>query len=326
MRALKVTKDEEHVRCLLGIADTCRMTGDFTRALDYYSRAIGQCNKNSDLLTDATVGLGLSKRALGDWKDSISLFGKAEKTYRRLDDKEGVAFCLWAMAGALRIRGDIPEAVRTFKKAHGAYLKLNDAHGAGYCLCGLGGTTRVRGQFTRSLDYYTEANDIFSILSDSFGTAYSHCGMGNALRMQGDYDGARDHFRRAIRIYKRIGDIVSYSYTLWSMGKTYMMTGKNALAERYFNNSLRLFRKTKDPRGILYCRMGLAELKAIRGGKGNAARMLESVKAEAKDRGFLVELCHAGALLSCIRGKTDNACYRKLGLETRYESIPFNIP
>jgi tetratricopeptide (TPR) repeat protein len=327
-KILKSAKGDERIKCLMELGGTSRMTGRFDLAEKYYEEAKELSRKKRDvrLRTDAEVGLALSRRALGDWKESLNLLRKAQRTYHRLKDKEGVAFTLWSAAGALRIKGDIQEAVKTYMAAKRAFSALEDDHGIGYSLCGLGGSTRVRGLHTQSLKYYTMANQVFSVLGDTFGTAYSHCGIGNAYRMKGNYADALDHFKEAIKLYRRIGDIVSYSYTLWSMGKTYMMTGKYTLSEKYFKEALRHFRKTKDPRGAIYCKLGIAELHVIRGKMSSAKKIMASQEKEAALWGFGIERCHARALLSSLDGKTNNTCYGKLGLMLKFNLIPFNVP
>lgn len=327
-RALRKAEDEDRVELLMSMGDTYRMTGKFWESERYYSQAMELARglREYDLATDASIGLALSRRALGDWKTSLRLLGTAENRYRKHDDEHGVAFALWSRAGALRIKGDIPEAIKTFRAAHRAFKSLKDERGVGYCLCGLGGTTRVRGHFGQSLKYYSAANSLFRRLRDTFGTAYSHCGIGNALRMKGDFGGAKKEFRRAIVLYRRIGDIVSYSYTLWSMGKTYMLERKAALSEKYFRDALSHFRKTRDPRGVIYCRLGMAELRALSGRKRAAQNMLDSALRDSQAYGFAVEACHAKALRSVLEGLPGNECYRKLGLKLKFDSIPFNIP
>ena len=83
--------------------------------------------------------------------------------------------------------------------------------------------------------------------------------------MKGDYSGALLHFRKATTLYRKIGDIVSFSYTLWSLGKTYTMLGRLDKAAEYFKQAQGFFRKTKDPRGIIYCKLGMGEIEFLRG-------------------------------------------------------------
>ncbi|MEK7742014.1 MAG: hypothetical protein AAB273_00025, partial [Nitrospirota bacterium] len=115
----------------------------------------------------------------------------------------------------------------------------------------------------------------------------------------------------------------------WSLGKTYTMLGKLDKAMDYFKQSRGFFRKTKDPRGIIYCKLGIGEIEFLRGRISSALVNLNAAFRDSLSDGFSVENCHADALLSFVNknnGKSGNRCYNKLGLKLKFQSIPFNIP
>jgi tetratricopeptide (TPR) repeat protein len=341
------------LRCLLSLGDVYRMTGNFEHASKDYSEAIELAGRRRQTIcvADARVGLGLSLRALGKWKEALKLIRGSVRVYRKADDREGLAFSLWAEAGALRIQGRIAESIKTFKKSLTIFKSLKNKQGTGYCLCGLGGTHRVAGLVNDSLKYYTEANLLFSRLKDRFGTAYSYCGIGNACRMMGDYKSSLMNFSKAVDLYKKIGDRVSYSYTLWSLGTTYKMIRNFHKARDNFRNAMLLFKKTKDPRGIVYCRLSLGEIDFLEGRKARAVKHLDTAFREAAEKGFAIEKCHAATILSYIsennppmplgqkgmkKGaekrqvrfseKINDKCYNRLGLKLKFRGLPFNIP
>jgi tetratricopeptide (TPR) repeat protein len=327
-RALnKAENADDELACRMALGDTCRMTGDFTEAVGHYEAAIILASDVDALaLNDATVGLGLAKRALGFWKDSIKNLKKAETFYKKSKDEEGQAFTKWARAGALRIKGDIPEAYENFTEARKLFKALGDKSAEGYAMCGMGGTARVLGRYGKSMEHYKKANEVFKSLKDTFGTAYSHCGIGNAHRMKGEFDEAREQFVRASQLYSRIGDIVSYAYTLWSLAKTHMLTGHSVLAYKYVKEARSLFKKTCDPRGMIYCKLSVAEINSLRGNKVRAKALVDEALAEAKQWGFGVELCHAKALDAIISEASKVECYKKLGIKLSYNKLPMNIP
>lgn len=340
------------LHCMLALGDIYRMSGNFDLAAGSYSKAINLAKKHKEpiWLSDAKIGLGLSLRAQGKWKESIKLIHESRRTYNKHGDREGLAFSLWAEAGALRIKGSIKDAIKTFKTSLEKFKSLKSQQGIGYCLCGLGGTSRIAGLFNDSLKYYTAANKLFSNTKDIFGMAYSHCGIGNALRMLKDYKNALVHFAKATSLYQKIGDRVSYSYTLWGLGSTYKMMGNFKKARDNFIKAMLLFKKTKDPRGIIYCRLGLGELGLLEGRKVNAMRQLKTALSESTKNKFAIERCHAAAILSCMNennppapyfkggyrgvkweqaglsGNIDDRCYNKLGLKLKFQGIPFNMP
>jgi tetratricopeptide (TPR) repeat protein len=340
------------LRCMLALGDIYRMSGNFDLAAVNYSEAINLAKKHKEQawLSDAKIGLGLSLRAQGKWRESIKLIRESERTYNKQGDREGIAFSLWAEAGALRIKGSVIDAIRTFKASLEKFKRLKSRQGIGYCLCGLGGASRIAGHFNDSLIYYTAANKLFSDINDIFGIAYSHCGIGNALRMLDDYKNALVHFAKATTLYKKIGDRVSYSYTIWGLGSTYKMMGNFKKARDNFIKAMLLFNRTKDQRGLIYCKLALGELDFLEGKKANAMRQLRAALCESMKNGFAIEKCHAAVILSFINennpptpyfkeghigvkweqagfsGNIDDRCYNKLGLKLKFHGLPFNMP
>ncbi|HTR44118.1 MAG TPA: tetratricopeptide repeat protein [Thermodesulfovibrionales bacterium] len=317
--------------CLLSLGDTHRMTGDFDAAAQRYHDAIAlsKVTRQKALRADAMAGLGLSLRALGDWKGALKLFTAAARVYDEKGDREGLAFLQWAQGGALRVGGAAAKAIDAFKKAKGLFESLGSEHktAVGYCLCGLGGVSRMAGLWGDSLRYYTRANSLLGALHDRFGVAYSHCGIGNALRMKGDFSGALQHLRKAERVYRKIGDIVSYSYTLWSMGMTHLMEGRLARAKKCFGEAASRFKETKDIRGIIYCGLAGGQLLFLKGDVKRALAEFGKALAVSEAHEFMIEACHARALLGYAEsGRADRTLHRKIGLRLEFTTIPFNIP
>jgi len=316
------------VACLLSIGDVCRMTGDFFGAEKAYMQVVSEAGRigDAEAVADAYAGWGLSRRGRGDWKRGIALLGKALQFYRKKKDQEGIAFTLWSIAGALRIKGDIPLSLKTYREAFKVFQSLRSQPGMGYCLCGLGGASRIAGRFRDSLTYYQSANALFRKLNDTFGVAYSHCGIGNAYRMSGEYRKALAFFSKASALYRKIGDRVSYSYTLWSMGTTHKMLLDLPTAQAYFREARGLFRKTRDPRGLIYCQLGFGEIAMLTGNAKKASQCFTDSRDQAKKYGFRVERCHAAMLVSYLGGKKKPLCYNTLGVELGFTKAPFNIP
>jgi tetratricopeptide (TPR) repeat protein len=324
----RVHDEDSMIHCMLSMGDTYRMTGDFELAVTRYRDAIETARKIKSpvKVADAKIGLGLALRALGRWKEALKLIRESKGAYVRRHDREGLAFSLWAEAGAFRIKGDIREAIRTYKESYKVFRAIKDDSGIGYCLCGLGGASRVAGLFGDSLDYYKKGNSLFSSIGDKFGKAYSYCGTGNAYRMLEDYEKAFAHFKKAVTLYKKMGDRVSYAYTLWGLGTAHKMIGDLKKAHSYLTDSMKLFRRTKDPRGVCYCRLGLGEIALLRGNKAVAGKNISAARETAVRNNFGIEKCYVKTMLGLMDGKIDNTCYNQLGLKIRFRGLPLNIP
>lgn len=288
--------------CLFALADTFRMVGDFSGASINYRKAEKLALKlqRPERAIDASVGLALSLRARGDFKETIRLLNIALRRYRSENDKLAIAFTLWARAGAYRVKGDTLGALRGFKEASALFVRLKDASGVGYSLTGLGGASRVAGDFKASYRYYLRANKVFRELKDTFGVAYSFCGLANALRMKGDLIGAGAYFKKARTNYKRIGDKVSYAYTLWGEGSLYQIMGKRALSRRNFDEAGKLFKETGDSRGLIYCELGYAQGDFLEGRAKEALKRLKRAQKRAEKLALKIEAGYARQLIRTI--------------------------
>jgi len=319
----------------LGSADVCRIMGRFDVAIEYYTEALEMCEGLCHDLTaaDAMVGLGLSYRAIGMWRKAMRLISQAKKTYIAAGDRKGLAFALWAEAGALRVAGKIPEAIETFFEAKDIFISTKYRSGLAYTLAGLGGAHRITGKYRDSLGYYVKANEMFTKLRDTFGVAYTHCGIGNAHRMNGEYGMAMTHFKRAAKLYAAIGDIVSYSYTLWSLATLCKMKEDYSGAKKHLSEARKNFRKTRDPRGLIYCDLADAEILWMKGRRQAAGKLMSLALSNAVSHKFGVEACHARLLLANLpleysKGSAARSvsCHKKIGLYCNLDTMPFNIP
>jgi tetratricopeptide (TPR) repeat protein len=321
----------------IAMADIYRMIGKFDNAIKNYEEALEACEALGNKLTaaDCMVGIGLSLKAMGIWRDAIRFISSARGIYEKEKDTRGKAFSLWAEASALRVAGDIPKAIKKFKKSKDIFTRVKDKSGIAYALCGLGGTHRISGKFKESLNYYKQASETFKMLKDKFGTAYSHCGIGNAFRMLGNYSDALKHFKKAIALYEDIGDMVSYSYTLWSLATVHKMEMDFDNARLYIKKALKNFKNTKDSRGIIYCNLSLGEIDFIEGNKHIAEDRFLSAMDIAAKHNFKLEKCHSEALLNYIKGQGLRvkgqtvkfiSCYKKIGVNLDFSGIPFNMP
>jgi tetratricopeptide (TPR) repeat protein len=314
--AIKLAGRDREFRldCLFALADTFRMVGDFLAASKNYRAAekLAKSLNMNERAVDASVGLALSLRARGEFKETIILLNKALRKYRSSDDQLAIAFTIWARAGAYRVKGDTKGALKGFGESRTLFTKLKDRSGVGYSLTGLGGASRVAGDFSASKRYYSMANKLFREIRDTFGIAYSYCGLANALRMKGNFKEAGEYFKRAKTNYKRIGDKVSYAYTLWGEGSLYQQTGKRALSKRDFLEAALLFKETGDKRGLVYCELGYGQNEFLAGDVKKALRRIKMALKQAEKLALKTEAGYARELIGAINN--------------RPEAMPLNLP
>jgi hypothetical protein len=104
------------------------------------------------------------------------------------------------------------------------------------------------------------------------------------------------------------------------------MTGDYEKAAGYLKKAMQFFRKTKDPRGVIYCRLGFGEIAFLSGKKAVAKKYVSNALREAAAYRFSVEKCYAETLYSFVHGSKNTACHTRLGLKLNFEKLPLNIP
>lgn len=305
--------NETMLDCLFALADCCRMVGRYENAERNYKEAYAVAAKMriQDRASDALVGVGLTFRAMGRHREALHIFTKSEVAYKKSGDRAGLAFNLWAKAGAYRIKGDLRKAIEIFKGSLKIFASLKDKSGVGYSMCGLGGASRILGRIDDSYKYYSKANTTFRRLKDTFGIAYSYCGLANATRMKGGFKGSLVYFKKAKAHYKKIGDKVSFAYTLWGEGTAFKMMNNLKDAKDDFLVAQKLFKETKDERGISYCELSLGELEFLKGKSRNASVLFKKALKRAKGFSFGIEIKHANRLIKALKAG---------------KGFPFNLP
>ncbi len=344
-KALMLSKKHSYldgfIDSTIAIADIHRIKGDFEKALAEYSEVIEICDAIGFERTsaDAMVGISLSMKAQGLWKEALKNIKKANSFYEKEKDKKGIAFSLWAEGVVLRVKGDIAGSIAKFNEAKGIFSAIRFKSGVGYAQCGLGGDHRMAGRNEKSMDCYKQANKIFTALNDKFGIAYSFCGIGNAYRMINDYETAMKFFTKATKLYEEFGDIVSHSYTLWSMANIFKMKRDFVNSKIYLNRALKNFKKTKDSRGIAYCSLTNGEMEFMKGNYGQAEKLFNQALEITVSFDFTLERCYANSFLNITLFNKESKdkdkpktikpnikCYKKIGVEIYPENIPYNMP
>ena len=315
---------EMALRAWQGLADCCRLLGDFKAATAAYQKALPLA-LDAATKADLTAGLGLAFRGAGQPALALKSLTQAQRGYKKLKDTHGLAFTAWALGGAWRIAGEPKKGEAELKTAWKLYQKLRDAEGLSYTACALGGVARMMGRWADNRKHYTDANARMRARKDTFGIAYSYCGLGNACRMEGDLDGALVYFRKAEKVYATIGDKVSYAYTLWSIATTQKLLwqGRSALAT--LKKAEQLFQGTGDERGLAYIAMTRAEIYFLQRKKTAIPELKKAYRLSEK---FLWESRHAHALHALMLGqvKAVDGLYRSSGSSFRPRSFPISWP
>lgn len=186
-------------RCLNLIGVIHKQRGDFTRARDILSQALGIFRALGDPQRIASLdnNLGGVLRALDDLKGARACYEENLSLRRRLGDPRGEALALVNLANLLAQMEQITQARQAYEESLAISNRLNDLWGKALCLHNLGDLERANAAHALSLRHYQESLALRRRANDRTGAAYSLAGLGHTCAALGDFEQARAYFREA---------------------------------------------------------------------------------------------------------------------------------
>jgi predicted ATPase len=118
---------------------------------------------------------------------------------------EGVAVGLTNVANIAKKQGDHEAARRNYEKILEIFRSLGDVRGMASALNGLGDVAMAANESSRARNYYQESLERFRQNGDRWESASVLRDLGNLSRHEGDYSGASNFFREALGIFRDLG-------------------------------------------------------------------------------------------------------------------------
>lgn len=194
---------------------------DLPKSLEYLEKAKA-IDTTATTVQDRANLLGYEGRiflAVNDFENAQEAFFEQLQTYRKLNDRAGVAQVNYHLGTLWYERRDYEQALLHYSNALTTYVELHDAEGRIHTLNKLGQTYGALRDYDHSLQFSLEALSLAQQLSDDFlqtsinanlGTAYLNLGnLGNALkyyRVALEYGEELENERLIAQIANKLGD------------------------------------------------------------------------------------------------------------------------
>jgi predicted ATPase len=186
----------------------------------------------------------------GDYAATDALIGESLDIARQLDDKQGIAVCLNALAVNARDRGDIAVARSLFEESLVQWRELDDQKAVARALSNLANVVKLQGDYARARSLYAECHSIFRALGDRTGVAWSMNHEGDVARDQGDSAGARVLYEQGLSIFRELDDRWGIAGTLADLGSLAREQQNYPVAHSLHQESIKIFRELDHKRGI----------------------------------------------------------------------------
>ena len=305
---LKISQSTGHpasIAASLGCLGTFYMSSDVARGISYYESALEVLNnfegkgasaegkkiegdlktrrRNQQIMADAYASIGLAKRQLRKFTESIQYFEKYLEVCEDLGDDHGKTMAYGNMGALYRNLGQLYQALECFEKelrivevtgdkalefhAHtnlglchrdvGEYPKALHCYQAslavavatgrkedeGGAYSNLSNVYRYLGDATKALEYSKKHLKIATELGDLRGQFIASGGLANAYCALGDFATGSTHFQENANLARKIGDTVLIARAEHSLGLTFFFREDYMEAITHHKNAHRLFKE-----------------------------------------------------------------------------------
>lgn len=200
--------------------------------------------------TRALFANGVLAGGQRDFESADRLFRESMEIARTLQDKQGVAVCLNALAVDARDRSDFSTARSLFEEALLLWKEVGDPAVVARSLSNLANVSKLQGDYVQACSLYEECLSIFRKLGDATGVAWSLNYQGDVVRSQGDLAAAKSLYQQSLSTFRDLGDMWGMAASLADLGNLARQQNDYSAAQELYCESIKTFQQLGHKRGI----------------------------------------------------------------------------
>ena len=193
---------------------------------------------------------GVLANVQGDYTSGKPLLRESMDIARQLNDKQGVAVSLNALAVLALNQGDLALAHSLSEDTLLAWREVGDLKAVARSLSNLANVVKLQGDYDRARSLYAECHSIFEGLRDRTGVAWSLNSQGDAARDQGDSAATLVLYEHSLAIFRELGDPWGIAGTLADLGNLAREQRDFPRAHSLYAESLKVFQGLDHKRGV----------------------------------------------------------------------------
>ena len=241
------------------------ITGNYDRALNYYSEAIKVCreeNQTSDRIAKLYQEVGVLHLRKGDYENAIKILDEGILICSGVECPKVLAELDITLGWVYQKKSDSFKAISCFEQSVGL-LGKESSRESGLALNGLGVVYWGLGELNRALNCYQKSLKVFDDLKDENGSATVNINLGLFHRSKGEPKEALRYFEKALQWEQRSGDIVDLSFLYNNLALTWESLYGWDKSLEYHQRSYEIKEKMGDQDGVAIAltNMGIVHLK-----------------------------------------------------------------
>jgi predicted ATPase/serine/threonine protein kinase len=198
----------------------------------------------------ALFAAGVVTGEQGDYTSAEAFMKQSMEIARKLEDKQGVAVSLNALAVNARDRGDVAASRALFEQSLALWREAGDRVAVARALSNLANVLKLTGDYAGARSLYQECLAIFRELGDRTGIAWSLNHEGDVVREQGDSAAARLLYEQSLATFRELGDLWGLAGSLADLGNLARDEKDYSRAHSLYRESVGIFQKLEQKRGI----------------------------------------------------------------------------
>ena len=198
----------------------------------------------------ALFAAGVLAIAQGDYVAGSFLMQESLDIARQLEDKQGVAVSLNALAVVARDQGDVAMAHSLFEESLAQWREMGDQKAVARALSNLASVVKLQADYSLASSLYGEGLSIFRGLGDRTGVAWSLNYQGDVARDQGETAAARILYEQSLAIFRELSDRWGIAGILADLGSLAREQGDYPRAHSLYRESIIIFQELDHKRGM----------------------------------------------------------------------------
>ena len=198
------------------------------------------------VLARARFEEGSNLQNLGKMEEAMTALSDAERVFRDVGDRRGMAGSMNNRALVLAGRGDLDGAEGLSKEALVAYRAIGNKSGEALMLGNLGNIEYLRGNASGARRRWEQTLPMYKDLNEFDGAARMLNNIASVLGEQGDIPGARAGFEQALALYGKIGHKSGMLSALGNIAGCWHQEGDLPASERRYQEVMDIWQEIGD--------------------------------------------------------------------------------
>jgi signal transduction histidine kinase len=194
--------------------------------------------------------IGLTYKNQGDYSEALDYYSRALNIWEEMGDRRNIAGCHINFGTVYALLGNYTEALNHYNASLIVCKELGFKKGIAYNYDNMGIIYKNQGQYAKALDNYSDAIKIFEALGDKYEQSGSYNNLAIVYEIQGNYTEALKNALTSLSIAEETGNRRGASAAYSEIGNIYNKQNDYTEALKNYSASLTIAEEIGDKSGV----------------------------------------------------------------------------